>query len=96
MVGGGHLGDYLSATSRITSISENAKVNDLPEGFADKPAAELTRDLSWLPLRLRNAVQTMFEAYRYAKDLRLDAWEFAVELAALVGLTTTDVRSGAT
>ena len=92
MVGGGHLGDYLSASSRITSISEQAKVSELPNGFEDKLSSDLTRDLSWLPQRLRSAVRMMFEAYRYAEDLRLDVWEFAVELAALDGLTTTDVR----
>jgi hypothetical protein len=55
----------------------------------EKPAERLA-----LSLRLQAALSVLLEAHDYAQDLRLDSWDFAVELSALrpLGLTNSDCR----
>jgi hypothetical protein len=44
--------------------------------------------------RLEAVLSVLLEAYEYAQDLRLDSWDFAVELSTLrpLGLTNSDCR----
>ncbi|HKD36163.1 MAG TPA: hypothetical protein VKB78_05160, partial [Pirellulales bacterium] len=47
-----------------------------------------------VPDRVRQALIVLLQAYRYAEDLDLDSWDFAVELPTLrpLGLTNSDCR----
>jgi len=58
-----------------------------PEASRSLPGEEV-------PRRIRCALLVLFEAYRYAEDLKRDKWDFAVEIASLrkMGLTSNDLR----
>jgi hypothetical protein len=60
-----------------------------PVEAVEKPAARLA-----LSPRLRAALSVLLDAHLYAQDLRLDSWDFAVELSTLrpLGLTNSDFR----
>jgi hypothetical protein len=67
--------------------------------FADAPApaispVELPATRLALASRLQAALSVLLEAHNYARDLRLDSWDFAVELSTLrpLGLTNSDCR----
>jgi hypothetical protein len=60
-----------------------------PVEAVEKPAARLA-----LSPRLQAGLSVLLEAHDYALDLRLDSWDFAVELSTLrpLGLTNSDCR----
>jgi hypothetical protein len=60
-----------------------------PIETTEKPKLNLT-----LSPRLQAVLSVLLEAYEYALDLRLDAWDFAVEISTLrpLGMTNSDCR----
>jgi hypothetical protein len=72
-----------AATTAIAPL----EVTDLE--VTEKPATRLA-----LSPRLQAVLSVLLEAHEYAQDLRLDPWDFAVELSTLrpLGLTNSDCR----
>ncbi|HEV3416084.1 MAG TPA: hypothetical protein VG056_04705 [Pirellulales bacterium] len=81
-------GDVLVAT--VPHAADEAGRSD-----AVRPAATRQETLPHpFSPRIQAALAVLLEAYDYAQDLRLDPWDFAVELPTLrpLGLTNSDCR----
>jgi hypothetical protein len=76
-------------TLKTSSLADVPAPAITPVEALEKPQPNLT-----LSPRLRAVMSVLLEAYDYAQDLRLDSWDFAVELATLrpLGLTNSDCR----
>src|SRR5262249_30980765 len=81
-------------TSGMETLKTSALADVPAPAVATVEAAEKPRQGLTLSPRLQTALSVLLEAYEYAQDLRLDAWDFAVELSTLrpLGLTNSDCR----
>ena len=74
---------------------ETSDLDDVPAPAMApvEPVEKLAERLALSP-RLQVGLSVLLEAHNYAQDLRLDSWDFAVELSALrpLGLTNSDCR----
>lgn len=62
-----------------------------PPGQSRKrPAVSPDEDFSWLPVRVKNALQVLYEAELYAAALDCDVWQFSADLATLAALGVND------
>ena len=81
-------------TSGMESL-ETSELDDVPAPAMApvEPVEKLAERLALSP-RLQAGLSVLLEAHNYAQDLRLDSWDFAVELSTLrpLGLTNSDCR----
>jgi hypothetical protein len=79
-----------------SALSEAATsaIAPAPLEVADLEVAEKSAKRLALSPRLQAVLSVLLEAHEYAQDLRLDPWDFAVELSTLrpLGLTNSDCR----